>query len=604
MRGVVVACGLLALTLIIAGCQSRSVDIVTITHFRLSNESIQVTSGDPIESSFSITVSYGVTDENDKVSKVTLADGPFVDGKLRLSQSVTEPTEIKIDAYAGANRRSRGAGTVLRPDSIIDFIVIRRVTTYSDYYMVFLDGNDHRSLNENLKFSIKGDLHQFNNFNPKLLEVSLQARPSFVDGIGEEIYYGPVLADEGEFSIEGDLEKPMLFSIKIHYGSKIIDEYERLHAILEPGVKYQLVQLGNQGTYAVLADRDSLHTQLVSSWQLDPEYVALIDTWVDQRLDAKWGIEREAEEEHEKELVRNYRVAKQCDHLSLTDGVKSRFIEPYQHSFESTADLILAAREETLRKILRDTQDPELARMIVDLSWQQIEYDDIYSVRDGLEKVAMLLELQEKMDQDYVDQFITPRVEYLSKEMSMKLRSKELLPGDIAPQFTLPTISGDEFSLSEVLSENELVLVDFWASWCGECTRSFSALKEIYSEYKDRGFEVITISIDDSFEEWESASMEFELPWIDLGDIADGVRTVDSRPRPAADDYGVLWTSDSLYDWRLYENLSRGGTPLIPEKSPDVGRRSLPFRFLIDKKGCIVDKRFSHYQLKNLLSSR
>ena len=602
MKRVLFGLGLLALTSSLTSCQPRFVDIVSITRYSLTNESVQITSGEAIDSSFSIKVSYAVTDENDKVSKEILADGPFINGELKLSQSVTEPTEVRIDAYACGSSRSRGASTVLRPDSKIDFIVIRRVTNYSDYCMVFLNGIDHRSLNENLRFSITGDLNQFSNFNPKLVEVSVQARPSFIDGIGDAVYFGPVLVEDGRFSIEGDLDKPMLFSIKIRYGYRFFDEYERLHAILEPGVKYQLVQLGNQEKFAVLADQDSLHTHFISSWQLDSEYVALIDTWADKRLDEGWGMDRDSEEAHVKEQIRNFRVAEQCEHLSLTDEVKSRFIEPYQHSFESTAELILTARVEALRKILRDTQDPELARMIVDLSWQQIEFDDIYSGRDRLEKVAMLLELEKKVDQEYVDQFITPRVEYLNKEMSMKFRYEELLPGDVAPHFTLPTITGDEISLSEVLSKNELVLVDFWASWCGECTRSFPTFKEIYSENNDRGFDIITISIDDAFEEWESASIAHELPWIDLGEIEEGVMTVDSRS--TADDYGVLWTSDSLYDWRLYERLIRGDTPLIPEKPLDIGRRSLPIRYLIDKKGCIVDKHFAHFQLKRIISSR
>ena len=137
MKRVLFGLGLLALTSSLTSCQPRFVDIVSITRYSLTNESVQITSGDAIDSSFSIKVSYAVTDENDKVSKGILADGLFINGELKLSQSVTEPTEVRIDAYACGSSRSRGASTVLRPDSKIDFIVIRRVTNYSDYCMYF-----------------------------------------------------------------------------------------------------------------------------------------------------------------------------------------------------------------------------------------------------------------------------------------------------------------------------------------------------------------------------------------------------------------------------------------------------------------------------------
>lgn len=604
MKRVIFSLGLLAVLLSICSCQQRYTVSVSIYQFKLTNESVQLVSDIPIEQPLSITVSYEIADEDDEVSTVMLADGPLIDGKLELTQEVAEPTEVEVLVRSDAsNPNARAtATTVLRPSAEIDFVVIRKISSFSEYHShtVLLKGNDHRSLKNDLKFSIKGDLSRVPWLTSQHVRVSVEASPSIVDGRGEIITFGPILLDQGEFSVEGDLEAPTLFSIKVSHGTDIVYELDNVHAVLEPGVDYSVVPLGEQGSFAVLADQRSLHSHLVSSWQMDPEFVALVDSRIDSRLDARWGMETEAREQYEKEHVENYRVSNQCTHVSLTDEIKERFITPYRYSYLKTNDQIVTARTEALRKILRDTRDIDLVRIILELIWRQLEVDGIYTDRFLDEWVATLFELERIVDQEFIDQFVTPRVEYLAIEKSMKLRNRWLRPGQVAPQFTLPSITGDEVSLSEVLSNNELVLVDFWASWCGQCTRSFPVLKDLYSEYKDRGFEIVTISIDDSVEAWQVDSKNYELPWIDLGEIKDGEMKGGSSP--TADDYGVRWRNNSIRASMLY-GINGDGQQVTPESIRSGSRRWIPNRFLIDNKGCILNKQFSNFELQKMLST-
>ena len=79
----------------------------------------------------------------------------------------------------------------------------------------------------------------------------------------------------------------------------------------------------------------------------------------------------------------------------------------------------------------------------------------------------------------------------------------------------------------------KVVLVDFWATWCGPCLQEIPNVIENYGRYHDRGFEVVAISIDDDRGQLETFVQERELPWTVLFDA-------DPDTKSMADYYGVF----------------------------------------------------------------
>ena len=68
-------------------------------------------------------------------------------------------------------------------------------------------------------------------------------------------------------------------------------------------------------------------------------------------------------------------------------------------------------------------------------------------------------------------------------------------PGQEMPDFTVSLTDGTSASLSGILAEKELVVLNIFASWCGPCEREFPEMEEVYRQYKDR-MEIVSVSAD------------------------------------------------------------------------------------------------------------
>ena len=121
----------------------------------------------------------------------------------------------------------------------------------------------------------------------------------------------------------------------------------------------------------------------------------------------------------------------------------------------------------------------------------------------------------------YLSEDMKPWYEALSpsaKQSYYGLKVKEELypagkEGTKVPEFTVKDRNGNDITLSNLRQGKKYLLIDFWASWCNPCRKEIPNLKKLYAQYSEKGFEIVSISIDKKKEDWEKALKEEQLAW-------------------------------------------------------------------------------------------
>ena len=78
---------------------------------------------------------------------------------------------------------------------------------------------------------------------------------------------------------------------------------------------------------------------------------------------------------------------------------------------------------------------------------------------------------------------------------------------------------GEVHQLSEFVGNGKVVLIDFWASWCPPCRKEMPHLVELYKQYKNKGFEIVGISLDSKPEAWAKGVKDLNITWTQLSDL-------------------------------------------------------------------------------------
>ena len=98
----------------------------------------------------------------------------------------------------------------------------------------------------------------------------------------------------------------------------------------------------------------------------------------------------------------------------------------------------------------------------------------------------------------------------LEKEAKVSIGSK-------APNFSAPTPSGEELALDDVLGK--VTILDFWAAWCKPCRAENPNVVRIYNKYKDKGLNILSVSLDRNADDWKKAIQEDGLDWNHVSNV-------------------------------------------------------------------------------------
>jgi peroxiredoxin len=118
--------------------------------------------------------------------------------------------------------------------------------------------------------------------------------------------------------------------------------------------------------------------------------------------------------------------------------------------------------------------------------------------------------------------------------------------GEKAPDIAIPNVEGKTVKLSSL--KGKVVLIDFWASWCGPCRKAMPGLRNAYAAYKSKGFEIYGISLDERKPDWHKAITADKITWIQVNE-------------PGG------WESSTAKAWNIEQ---------------------LPSSFLLDKEGKVI----------------
>lgn len=140
------------------------------------------------------------------------------------------------------------------------------------------------------------------------------------------------------------------------------------------------------------------------------------------------------------------------------------------------------------------------------------ELDSILTVFEPIKASEFVAAIQERAD-------------------ALRETSKVSGKGAVAPDFTLKDINGNSVTLSTF--RGKYVLIDFWASWCQPCMIELPNVIEQYNAYKDKGFEIVGVSLDRDREAWINTVKGRQMNWPNAWDMEG------EEPGAVANLYGV-----------------------------------------------------------------
>lgn len=527
-----------------------------------------------------------VEDDSDQSQEVELARGTISDGIVVLEGEIDEPTFATISLDVG-DGTFLTANTLLVPHRVVSFLLRDHQGQFPPDDLVLVNSS-RRAKDPAKRFTIVGDLTGINEEHYPMPSVSVRGWEYDADGNRKYRDYGTVQPRDHRFLIEGEVDEPRVAHISIvtnmgsYWGGDDV--------IIEPNAVISVVLSTQWLNRLSVSAGAGKHASVIGTWRMSDQYLAMERALDEEFRKLRTGVETEQEEDPETEQASeelkevnasadvepltevediDILVAKDstpnpsegCEHLATEAKAahQERAPKSAEPAWLTLQDTLREIRNNALQEIALNSEDPFDSLLALELN----PFTSLGSHSVNGAALVVYDRLMTVLDEDIAARRVKPPRDELALLVARDSNNQILVPGQRAPNFTLPTLEGNKVSLSESINKTDLVYIDFWASWCTPCIEDFPKMKNLHNVYTEKGFEILTVSVDDTFEEWKEAADTLDFPWIDVGSI------------------GGLETE----------------TPIA------YGVQGVPKSYLVDTNGCIVKKEIRPEQLKAFLSA-